>query len=406
MQLVTTPRTVRSLVARWTAVTLVCASASVALASGTRVGFKDAFATGRGNAFVATADNPSALYYNPAGITQLAGTQVSVNLYSVSVSSDYRGAGGTASLDDGAVNVPALYATWKPADSPWAYGFAVYAPFGLETEWPAGSPLRTFALKNEQEFRTYNFTGAWQISPEFSAGLSLTYNQVSTDLRRALGFLAPNDLFRFEGDGDALGANLGFLWKVNERHQLGLSYSHRTKVKLKGTSSTIPLIASETASATFEFPEVLIVGWSWRPTPEWNLEVNLDWTNWDRLKTVVINKPSGATPLAFNWESGLFYELGATRTFGDFYASAGYCLTENSTPDATYTPAVPDSDRAFYSLGAGYRGQQFTVDLAWHYGDGGDRRVTGSPPSLIGATADGTYKNSLNAFSLSVGLKF
>ena len=406
MQSVTPPRPARSLLARWSVVTLVCASASVALASGTRVGFKDAFATGRGNAFVATADNPSALYYNPAGITQLAGTQVSVNLYSVAVSSDYRGVGGTASMDDGAINVPALYATWKPADSPWAYGFAVYAPFGLETEWPASSPLRTFALKNEQEFRTYNFTGAWQISPEFSAGLSLTYNKVSTDLRRALGFIAPNDLFRFEGDGDALGANLGLLWKVNERHQLGLSYQHRTKVKLKGTSSTIPLIASETASATFEFPEVLIVGWSWRPTPEWNLEVNLDWTNWDRLKTVVINKPSGATPLAFNWESGLFYELGATRTFGDFYASAGYCFTENSTPDSTYTPAVPDSDRAFYSLGAGYRSKQFTVDLAWHYGDGGDRRVTGSPPSLIGATADGSYKNSLNAFSLSVGLKF
>src|ERR1700678_825569 len=34
---------------------------------------QDAFATARGQAFVATADNPSAIYYNPAGIAQLDG---------------------------------------------------------------------------------------------------------------------------------------------------------------------------------------------------------------------------------------------------------------------------------------------------------------------------------------------
>ena len=37
---------------------------------------QDAFVIGRGMAFVATADNPSAIYYNPAGITQLSGSNV------------------------------------------------------------------------------------------------------------------------------------------------------------------------------------------------------------------------------------------------------------------------------------------------------------------------------------------
>ena len=153
----------------------------------------------------------------------------------------------------------------------------------------------------------------------------------------------------------------------------------------------------------------MIVGWSYRPMPEWNLEVNLDWTNWNRLNTVVVNKASGNTPLVFNWQSGLFYEFGATRYLGhNWQVSAGYCFTENSTPDATYTPAVPDSNKAFYSLGLGYRSADrgFSADLAWQYGAGGNRRVTGSPPALTGATADGTYKNSLNALSLSVGLHF
>lgn len=385
----------------------VAVSWSLAFGSGTRVGFKDAFATARGNAFVATADNPSALYYNPAGITQLDGLQMAGNLYSLAVSSDYAGTGGTASLVKDRQNVPSLYFTWKPANGSIAYGFAVYAPFGLATEWPNNSPLRTHALKNEQTYLTYNFTAAWQVAPNVSVGGSVTYNRIDTDLRRALGVFGPTDLFRFEGNGHDFGFNLGLLWKPTERHSLGISYSHHTSVNLTGTSSTIPIVPSEPASARFEFPEVLIVGWSFRPTPAWNFEVNLDWTNWNRLNTVTVQKASGATPLPFHWKSGLFYEFGATHYFTNGWnMSAGYCFTENSTPDATYTPAVPDSDRHFYSLGVGYRGERITADLAWQYADGGTRRVVGSPASLIGATADGSYRNTINSVSLSLGYKF
>ena len=388
----------------------VLTCASLAVASGTRVGFKDAFATARGNAFVATADNPSAIYYNPAGLTQLEGTQVSTNLYRVSASSDYSGTGGlTASMDDSAQNIPALYVTYKPQGSPMAYGLGVYAPFGLSTDWPNSSPLRTFALKNEQTYRTYNFSVAWQSTPEFSFGGSFTYNAVTTDLNRAIGLFGPTDRFRFEGSGHALGVALGLLWKPSPRHSFGLSYTHHTSATLRGTSSTIPLVASESASADFAFPETLIVGWSYRPMPEWNLEVNLDWTNWNRLNTVVVTKASGNTALPFNWQSGLFYEFGATRYLSHgLHVSGGYCFTENSTPDSTYTPAVPDSDKAFYSLGLGYRSADngFSADLAWQHGSGGSRRVTSGVATITGATVDGTYKNSLNTLSLSLGLHF
>ncbi|MFI5336206.1 MAG: OmpP1/FadL family transporter, partial [Opitutales bacterium] len=158
---------------------LALLAAGTVAGSGTRVGFKDAFAMARGNAFVATADNPSTVYYNPAGLTRLDGAQFEGNLYQVAVSSDYSGPGGTASMDHSYQSVPALYATWKPQGAPWAYGFGVYAPFGLSTEWPAGSPLRTFALNNQQTYLTYNFSGAWQVSPAFSLGAGLTYNHVS-----------------------------------------------------------------------------------------------------------------------------------------------------------------------------------------------------------------------------------
>src|SRR5262245_56257884 len=53
--------------------TLACALIvpSVSYGLGIRIADQDARATARGNAFAATADNPPAIYYNPAGITQL-----------------------------------------------------------------------------------------------------------------------------------------------------------------------------------------------------------------------------------------------------------------------------------------------------------------------------------------------
>ncbi len=53
----------------------------VAFGNGLRLPSQDAFATGRGEAFVATADNPSAVYYNPAGLTQLTNTEMRAGIY-------------------------------------------------------------------------------------------------------------------------------------------------------------------------------------------------------------------------------------------------------------------------------------------------------------------------------------
>src|SRR5437016_12810062 len=66
---------------------------------GFRIPNQDAEATARGNAFVATADNPSAIYYNPAGITQIQGTEAQFGIHTISVNSHFEQAGTGASTD-------------------------------------------------------------------------------------------------------------------------------------------------------------------------------------------------------------------------------------------------------------------------------------------------------------------
>src|ERR1039457_6263620 len=55
---------------------------------------QDAFATARGEAFVATADNASAVYYNPAGIAQLEGNNLRAGIYGIYLDPSYTPPGG------------------------------------------------------------------------------------------------------------------------------------------------------------------------------------------------------------------------------------------------------------------------------------------------------------------------
>src|SRR5262249_7363384 len=61
-----------------------------ALANGFDAPDQDAFAVGRGLAVTATADNPSAVFYNPAGLTQLPGNNLSAGLYAISLQPQYK----------------------------------------------------------------------------------------------------------------------------------------------------------------------------------------------------------------------------------------------------------------------------------------------------------------------------
>src|SRR5437660_5213794 len=63
-------------------------------AGGFRLPDQDAFATARGEAFAATANTAAAIYYNPAGITQLTGNNVRAGIYGIVLEPSFRSPSG------------------------------------------------------------------------------------------------------------------------------------------------------------------------------------------------------------------------------------------------------------------------------------------------------------------------
>ena len=122
---------------------------------------------------------------------------------------------------------------------------------------------------------------------------------------------------------------------------------------------------------------------------------------------------SGPVLLPFNWQNSLFYEWGVTRTFGNGYSvSGGYIYSENTVPEKSFTPVVPDSDRHIFSLGIGKKYSSWSWDAAYQLAYGPTRSVTGTAPSPnpfipgLSESADGHYRFISHALTVSIGFNY
>lgn len=379
---------------------------------GLRIPNQDASAIARGNAFVATADNPSAIYYNPAGITQLEGHNLQIgSLFYLGIYGDYESPSGQdVDNDEEILPVPNFYYTFSPKDSPLSFGLGVYEPFGFSVKWPNDAPFRTAGIEGNLTYITINPVVALKVHRTFSISAGPTFNYGDIMLKRGLipsATVVPGDRFKFDGDDWSYGYTVGALWQPHEKWSFGLSYRSASCMEFDGTASISPaflapppLPPSSSASTKLEFPQIIIGGISYRPNKKWNIEVNIDWADWNSVDTLNI-APYASEKL--DWHSSFMYEIGVTRYFeNNYYASVGFFYSEESTSSSYFTPLVPDTDLYIGSFGGGYKGEHWNLALAVQIiaGDWRDAENQNDP------SVDGKYKLFTPTVSFSVGYRF
>ncbi|NBQ41769.1 MAG: hypothetical protein EBU23_04190 [Mycobacteriaceae bacterium] len=393
----------------------VCLSGATApaWALGLRIADQDPFATARGNAFAATADNPSAIYYNPAGLTQLEGHQLRIGAYAVALESQFTTpAGGHFDTKSRVDFAPQFYYSYGMKDLPLSFGLGLYSPYGLALEWPNNPSFGP--LYGKMTYLTLNPVAAWQVHPTLSVAAGLTLNYSELEIRQQAAVFAPGSVNRFKGEDTDVGYNLGLLWQPFKQHSFGVNYRSATTQNYTGTATTTGtglFDGTVPASAGMPLPRHVVCGYSFRPTPEWNFEFNADWTEWERLNTVNFVQGAATFPVPFNWRSSWFYEFGVTRQFeGGWRVSAGYIFSENSVPDANFSPLVPDSDRHIFSLGVGRQQTRVNWDIGYQLAWGPSRTVAGNtlafPLPANSTTANGSYSFLSHAITASVGFRF
>lgn len=356
-------------------------------------------ATGRGNAWLATADSAAAVYYNAAGLTQLDSPDLVIGAYSVRLGIEAQTAAGEFENDAMWSLIPQIYGA-VPVNDRLVAGFGLNTPFGLSTDWGAATPFSPIANETELDYLTgwavlgYKVTDTWSVG----GGFGLSY----ADARFAKTAAALGDFSRFEGDDEALSWTVSTRWQPHEQHSFGAVYRSKSEFDLDGDADALGAAPGEDAELDLITPATVGVGYAYTPCKEWSFEANIEWVNWEELDTATLSKASGNVPIAFNWNSNFIYSVGATRYFDNGWsASAGYNFIENSIPDETFNPGVSDANRHWLNFGLGRDWEDFSLHFAYQFAFS-DRDVDGSPFGL----ADGTFKSRFHGLMMNCEWRF
>ena len=366
-------------------------------------------ATARGNAWVATANSPAAIHYNPAGLSQLDGPSMEGGIYAVRL-----GNKATVDLDlnrDGITSYEAkkewqpiphfFYA--KPIDEKWSIGFGVYAPFGLGTEWGRPTDFQPVTLKAELLNLRGSLVASYRVNDQlsFGAGVALNFADGTLD-QEVLGF--PGSRFRFEGNDTAFTWIASAHYTPHPQHSFGLVYRSQADYNLDGEISTVPAGPAGSALLDFVTPATAAVGYAFKATDKLTVEANIEWIDFDSLGTLTLQAdalPGGLMPIPFEWDSSYIWEIGLSYQIDDTYTfHTGYDYNESSQPDTFYNPAVADADRNWINLGITRETEAIDVHLAYSYGFS-NRDVNGS---FLGT--NGKYEADHHALMISVHKDF
>jgi len=174
-----------------------------AMASGYRFGSQSVAAQGTADANSAEANDASTIFYNPAGLSRLDGTQIQLgatvvlphSTYTDTGSTRFTGTptGGTAAKDyaPDSVTAPSLYLSKKLNDQ-WAVGLGLYVPYGTKINY---GPTWTgrYALDGVKlESVTLNPSVSFKLNEHHAFGFGIDAEHMKADLSQAVDVQVPS----------------------------------------------------------------------------------------------------------------------------------------------------------------------------------------------------------------------
>ncbi len=316
--------------------------AAPAFSSGYHFGTQSVSEQSTANASSAEASDASTLFYNPAGISKLEGTNISVNANIIAPSVKYDNAeasyftrppepiqGKTSGkITEDVVFAPHMYATHQVNDKV-TVGLGVYVPFASGTEYQEDSVLRYNVNKTKLTSIDINPTVAFKINDNHSVAVGLTAQRSEAELRQYANFSplvsavmskkmgkpisipngAKDGYADVKGDDWGFGYTLGYLWDVNDNVRVGASYRSKIEHKLEGKAkwksndpaviAIVPnfgYVPEEKVSVKITTPESLSVHGMAKLNDKWTAFGDVTLTRHSRFNKVDINyqTPKGA----------------------------------------------------------------------------------------------------------------
>ncbi len=326
-----------------------------------------------GGTAIASVDDPSAVFHNPAGLSEVEGLELLANvttfLVSLQTSPDHPG----QHLQSGTSFAPVPFLSL-------GYRVSEVIALGLGF-YPVGAVSGRFEYENEAGIRTLNeqFAVAMEVSPAVSlkllTGLSvgLGYRVTTLQYDRHLGPADDPDVVDIDTFGVTQGGFRGGIqWRSEGQGvQLGLTYRHQIVLSAKADEGRLLGVEVTNVEGRLAVPGKIAGGIR---VNDGALSVAVDGelalnSQFDEL-VIRADVPSQDTeldvPFTFNWSDSLTLKFGSEYRLDSGVAlRAGYAWDQGfSNPAYPNTFMTPPSDSHYLTLGAGYTGDRFSVNFA------------------------------------------
>ena len=416
------------------------ASASTVMASGFGIFTQGASALGQADAVTAHGDLPEAVFFNPALITRLFGTQAALGTTLIFPDREYAGdlTGDHEKTEDNYYYPSTLYLTHALGEQ-LSLGLGVFSPFGLGTDWPDDWEGRYLATKSSIATINVNPNLAWRITPAVSLAAGIDFLTLDAELESRVNLTAASGGFfgplpdgnqTFEGDGDGVGYNLGLLIDLSDDFAFGASYRSEVKIDIDGEVSfelppslgaSVPepfltalrtALANSNASTDLTLPAVGTLGFAYSGIDRLVVEVGMRWEGWSSYDELVLVLDNGTVDTRRkNWHDTTSYNIGGNYRVNDWVTLlAGYLYGPSAVPDSTFEPAVPDSVSHLICLGTDLTLGNTVISVGYgyqHLESVKKHNTVADPLSQASATrANGGYQSDLHLAGLSFNYRF
>ncbi len=361
-------------------------------------------ATGLGRAYAgeaAMADNASAQWRNPAMLTYLEGTQVSVGAIYVNPNLDVDGntrfvTGDVRSESDDFANdaiIPNLYLSHRYNDK-LAVGLAFGTNYGMETD--LGTDFTAAHFGNEASITTVeaNLNMGYQLTETVSVGGGIRYvmgeGSFGATVPSQTATVTPlneGDTLKYmEGDDTAWGWQIGAAWQLNPNHRVGISYKSAVDLKLEGCATGLGFGlyngARDDGHMDLSLPATAELASFHQLSEKLALHASFNWTDWSSFEKLEAELDTLGTQMVKveNWKDNYRFAVGATyQVDPKLTLRTGVAYDTSAVSDKNRTITIPETDRTWLSLGASYDfTKQFTLDGGFTYIIAKDAPITES----------------------------
>ena len=402
-----------------------------------------AFGGGAASGMVARADDASAVAYNPAGLTQLEGTQIMGGLAAVALNLDLDTSAGWTTNSHQVWPIPHAYLSHKLNDK-FAVGVGMFTRWGLGHSYPdswaakgfvpgsqagpMGSALKSITLLTS----TINPTLAYKLNDVWSvaAGVSYTWGYLSLNNQLYAIGNHVGDVRIHSENGRSFGYNLAVHAKFNEQWSAGLTYRSHERMKFNGSArvrdfgATIPVVGTATnlaaaggigntrGKATIVLPDIITLGVAYKPTDKLSFEADVAYTVWSRWRSLNVDLYGhGGIHQQKNWRDTWALSLSAEYWVLDWLAlRAGFLYETSPLNGEMYNDyLIPTNGRLQYSAGLGLKYQQWTLDFSYCYMQEREVNLSASASNSenLAKTLTGKFGNGYDhTFCLTLGYKF